>query len=98
MTFPDDVDNSNTSRFKSRLKIIMAHLRTNTESIPARVLFLTTMTVISLMSQDGNGLTPYEQLYNNCLSVSVAIYMIFSLVKSLRQICRILHCCLIIRL
>ncbi|MGV8106990.1 MAG: PsbP-related protein [Nitrososphaerota archaeon] len=48
----------------------MAHLRTNTKSIPIGVLFLTTITVISLMSQDGNGLTPYEDLYNKCLSVS----------------------------
>lgn len=70
MNSPDDIHISNVSRIISKLKIIMAYLRTNTKSIPIGVLFLSTITVISLMSQHGNALTPYEQLYNKCLSVS----------------------------
>jgi hypothetical protein len=65
MTSPDDIHNSNVSRINSKLKIIMAHLRTNTKSIPTGVLFLTTITVISLISQDGNGLTPYDNYIIN---------------------------------
>jgi PsbP len=53
--------------------------------------------MISLISQDGNGLSANEEHYDKCLTVPLCIYVTFSLVKSPRQICRILHTCLIIR-
>ena len=65
MTSPDDIHISNVSRINSKLKIIMAYLRTNTMSIPTGVLFLSTITVISLMSQHGNGLTPLSNYIIN---------------------------------
>ncbi|HEX7178148.1 MAG TPA: hypothetical protein VF220_00365 [Nitrososphaeraceae archaeon] len=52
----------------------MISKKLNLESVrklsPTGILFLTTITLVSLMSQYGNGLSAYEELYNKCLSIS----------------------------
>jgi hypothetical protein len=48
-------------------KLIIESIR---ELSPSGILFLTTITLVSLMSQYGNGSSAYEDLYGKCLSVS----------------------------
>jgi hypothetical protein len=48
-------------------KLIIESIR---DLSPTGTLFLTTITLVSLMSQYGNGSSAYEELYDKCLSVS----------------------------
>jgi PsbP len=48
-------------------KLIIESIR---DLSPTGILFLTTITLVSLMSQYGNGSSAYEELYDNCLGFS----------------------------
>ena len=63
---------------------------------PTGILFLTTITIVSFMSQVGNGSSAFEEIRDKCLILLLGNVCDFFLVKRPCQIRRILHTCLII--